>query len=393
MSNNPKDIKENIHNDPFPNIQSSSSSMSSDTSSNQTKERIRVYVMVGPETSGVVTTVKEISGEKHYKGFLWDVFKEVRSLPQIKDKYDFDFTFSESGKNFYGKLVDEVKDDKYDIVIGGYIHTIEREKLINYTSPIAIDSIAVFHYQKSNTYETFKEIFISISLLVAILIALGFVSGLFLYFVNPKRISKTNSKSKTDFFFRSVMTGIATFFGEMGYLSENTTNNVKGIVLVVCIMLIAFIYILFLQAEITSRVIERKTSTGLDKESLSDKPILGHKGYAMAQKVQEHGGIIEYVEGKTNQDLFDMYKFNPEKYNGIAMSYSDGYPYTKILSNLYATLEFGNEPVSLIVNQNKPIFLDDINRAILYIRSKGIVQNICFSYFGDIPHVPVCTLN
>lgn len=393
MSKNPEDIKEKTSHDPVPNIESSSSVMSSEVASNQTKEKIRVYVMVGPDTSGVVTTVKEVDGKKHYKGFLWDVFKEVRSLPQIKDKYDFDFTFSESGKNFYGKLVEDVKNDKYDIVVGGYIHTIEREKLINYTSPIAIDSIAVFHYQKSNVYETFKEIFISLSYLVAILIALGFVSGVFLYFVNPNRISKTNAKSKSGFFFRSVMTGIATFFGEMGYLSENATNNIKGIVIVVCIMLIAFIYILFLQAEVTSRVIERKTTKGLDKESLSDRPILGHKGYAMAQKVQEYGGILEYLEGKTNQELFDMYKFNPDKYNGIAMSYSDGYPYTKILSNLYATLEFGNEPVSLIVNQNKPIFLDDVNRAILYIRSKGILQKICISYFGDIPNVPVCTLN
>lgn len=357
------------------------------------KESVKVFAMLGPATSGIVTSFKETDEGKYYKGFLWDVMKEIRDLPQIKEKYDFEFTFSEFAKNNYGQSIKDVQSGKYDIGLGSYIHTIEREKMINYTSPLAIDAIAVFHYEKTDVYNTFKDVFINVSYLIAILISMGVVAGLVLYFINPKRLSKTRAKNNTEFMFRSIMTGIATFFGEMGFLAENSTNNIKGVFVVVLIMLVAFVYILFLQAEITSRIIERKTTKGIDKESLSDRPIMGHDGYAMAKKVETQGAIMEYLNGKTNEELFDKYKYSPDKYNGVALSYCDGYPYTKIIPNLYATLNFGNEPVSMVINQEKTILLDDINKAILYLRSKGLLQKICISYFGDIANVPVCTLN
>lgn len=357
------------------------------------KENIKVYVMLGPETSGIVTSFKATHEGKHYKGFLWDVMREIQELPQIKDKYDFEFTFSEFGKNNYNQSIKDVQSGKYDIGLGSYIHTTEREKMINYTSPLAIDAIAVFHYQQTDIINTFKEVLINVSYLIAILIALGILSGLALFFINPNRVSNTRAKSRKEFFFRSIMTGIATFFGEMGFLSENSTTNIKGIILVIVIMLVAFIYILFLQAEITSRIIKKKSTKGLDKSDLDNKPILGHQGYAMAKKVESQGANMEYLEGKTNEEMFDIFKFDKDKYNGIALSYCDGFPYIKIIPNLYATIDFGYEPVSIVINQEKTILLDDINKAILYLRSKGLLQKICVSYFGNIPNVPVCTLN
>lgn len=357
------------------------------------KEKIKVFAMLGPETSGIVTSYKEVDNVKIYKGFLWDVFKEIRELPQIQEKYEFDITFSEFGKNNYNQSIKDVQSGKYDIGLGSYIHTTEREKMINYTSPLAIDAIAVFHYQKTDLLDTFKEVFINVSYLIAILIALGIFSGLALFFINPNRVSNTRAKSKTEFFFRSIITGIATFFGEMGFLAENVTNNLKGIILAVIIMLIAFMYILFLQAEITSRIIQKKNTKGIDKNDIGDKPIIGHNGYAMAKKVEKQGATMEYQEKKTNEELFDMFKFDKDKYNGVALSYCDGYPYTKIIPNLYATLDFGYEPVSIVINQEKRILLDDINKGLLYLRSKGLLKKICVSYFGNIPNVPVCTLN
>ena len=357
------------------------------------KETVRVYVMYGPDTSGIVASSKIVDEKIKYKGYSWDLFQAISNVSLIKNKYDFDFTFSELGKNNYNQSIKDANDDKYDVLLGSYIHTEEREKLINFTTPIAIDAVAVFHEERSSLFETFKDVFIKVSYLIGILILFGILAGAALYLINPKRVGKTRAKSTSEFFYRSIMTGIATFFGEMGFLSENTTNNFKGVFLVVIIMLIAFIFILFLQAEITSSIIERKTQKGLTKRNLADRPILGHEGYAMAQKLVGYGGNVEFMKDKTNQDLFDMYVYNKGKYNGVVLTYCDGFPYKGIIPDLYASVNFGNEPVSFPVNPRKIELLDDINKAILYLRSTGALQKICFSYFGDIANIPACTLN
>lgn len=360
---------------------------------NGEKEKIRVFVMVGPKTSGIVTSYKDVLGKRVYSGFAWDVFKEITQLEQIKNKYDFEFIFSEFGKNNYNQSIQDIGAGKYDIGLGMYIHTMERENLINYTSPIAIDATAVFHYSNFNVWDTFKDVFSKVSYLFVLLIAFGVITGSMLYIFNPNRIKFTRVKGKKEFFIRSVITGISTFIGEMGYISENSTNTLKGVVIVTIVMLLAFIYILFLQAEVTSEIIKRKTTRGLDKEYLAEKPILAHDGYAMAEKIKEHGGILETHKGKSNKELFDMYKAEPDKYNGVALGYCDGFPYIQKINNLHATIDFGFEPISIPMTQHNPILNEDINKALLYIRSTGTLQKLCFSYFGDIPNIPVCTLN
>lgn len=357
------------------------------------KESVRVYVMYGPDTSGIVVSSKIVNGEIKYKGYSWDLFQAISNIPAIKNKYDFNFTFSELGKNRYNQSIKDANENKYDILLGSYIHTEEREKLINFTTPIAIDAVAVFHEEQSSLFETFKDVFIKVSYLIGILLLFGILAGVVLYYVNPKRVNKTRAKSVKEFFFRSLMTGIATFFGEMGFLSENTTNNFKGLFLVVLIMFVSFIFILFLQAEITSSIIERKTYKGLTKRNLADRPILGHKGDVLAQKLVEYGGNVEFMEDKTNEELFDIYVYNKRKYNGVVLTYCDGFPYKNIIPGLYASINFGNEPTSFPVNPQKIELLDDINKAILYLRSTGVLQKICFSYFGDIANIPACTLN
>lgn len=349
--------------------------------------------MLGPKTSGIVTSYKEFAGKKLYSGFAWDIFKEISNLEQIKKKYDFEYIFSEFGKNNYNQSIKDINEGKYDIGLGMYIQTIERENMINYTPPFAIDATSIFHYSKYNILYTFRDVLYSHSFLFFLVFVFGTITGSILYILNPERVKFTRTKGKKEFFIRSVITGISTFIGEMGFISENSSNSIRGIFITTIVMLIAFIYIIFLQAEVTSEIIKRKTTKGLDRENISSKPILAHDGYAMAMKIKDQGGMLELHKGKTNKDLFDMYKAEPKKYNGIALSYCDGFPYIQDFNSISATIDFGFEPSSFPVSQNNPILNEDINKAILYLRSTGILQKICFSYFGKVPNIPVCTLN
>lgn len=359
--------------------------------SEQVKDVIRVFVMTGPETSGITTTRKIVDGKIFYKGVVWDIFKEITKMPEIKRKYDFKFTFSKYGFNNYDQSIQDIHNNKYDICIGGYISNTKREELINFSSPLLIDAPCIFHYVSHNITDIFINILKNVTKSFIILIVLGVISGLVLYYFNPSRQKNTNTKTKGEFLLRSILTGIFTFFGEAGYLSENSSLSMKGIILTVLIMIISFIYLMFLQAEITSQIIDRKQNKDSSMDIIRKKPVLGHKGYAAANKLKSYGIRVKYIKGKKNDDLINMYISNPEKYSGVVLTYCDGFPYKK-LKNLHSTLNFGYEPLYIPIRTDKTELLDDVNKAIMKLRSRGDLKDICYTYFGDVKNIPTCKL-
>jgi len=45
------------------------------------KELIKVFVITGPETSGIVTYETETNGKKSYSGIAWDIVEALKKLP------------------------------------------------------------------------------------------------------------------------------------------------------------------------------------------------------------------------------------------------------------------------------------------------------------------------
>jgi len=356
------------------------------------KEVIKVFVITGPETSGIVTYEKEVDGRKVYSGMAWDILQAVAALPDF-EKYKFEYTFSEPGFNNYTETVEWVSTGKYDLGLATYSQNKKRENIVNYTVPITIDAYAVFHYRDTSVYDVFKDVLSQIGYLVLILIILGIVTGLVLFLVDPNRSKATNIKHRRVFLIRSIMTGISTFFGEAGFLFENSTSSIKGLIAVSVVMLIAVIFLQFMQAEITSLIIDRKMGKGITPADMKLKPVLGHKGYAHTTRWEENGGLVERQEGKNNTDLIEMYMKEPDKYLGVVLSYYDGFPFIDLYPGITASV-FGNTPNCLIYNPNKVRFGEDLNKGILHIRATKDKQKICRSYFGsnDPNAPPACTL-
>jgi hypothetical protein len=356
------------------------------------KEVIKVFVITGPETSGIVTYEKEVNGKKIYSGVAWDIVEAIKKLPEF-EKYRFEYTFSESGYNNYDETVDWVSTGKYDLGIATYVQNKMREHKVNYTVPIIIDAIAVYHYRDTSVYNVFKDVLFQIGYLVLVLIILGIVTGVVLFLVDPNRSKATNIKHRKVFLIRSIMTGISTFFGEAGFLFENSTSSIKGLIVVSVVMLIAVIFLQLMQAEITSLLIDRRMGKGISPTDIKLKPVLGHKGYAHTTKWEENGGLVDRQEGKNNTDLIEMYMKDPDKYLGVVLSYYDGFPFMDLHPGITASV-FGNSPSCLIYNPNKVRFGEDLNKGILHIRATKDKQKICRSYFtsNDTNAPPACTL-
>jgi len=357
------------------------------------KEIIKVLVLTGPKTNGTVTYESEVNGRKVYSGMLWDMFQALKNLPEL-NKYKFEYTFSDPTRTSYDKTIDMISSDNYDLGLSFYSQTAIRESKINYTVPIAINGLALFHYSKTGTLSGIKNVLSHIGYQFLLLIFLGIIAGIILFVVDPRRSKALNIKNRKVFFIRSITTGIAAFFGEGGFLFENTSSSIKGVVAAVLLMLVSIIFLQFIQAEITSLLIAQKTNNEIPDSEIVTKVAMGHDGYAETTKWEEMGGKVERFKRKTNVELIEIYKKNPNKYLGVILAYYDGFPVTVLNPGIVASLFGKNTPVCLAYNPRNPNFGEALNRGILHLRATGEIQKICKSYFETIgPNAPpVCTL-
>lgn len=358
---------------------------------NLKKEEIKVFVILGSPDSLVTTTrIKSEQGGYIYYGFGWDIFQNIKR--KLKDKYEFKVTFSDLKDNNHNKFIREVNENKYDIVIGEFFTNNYREKLINFSTPISIDSIGVLHIKKNNPFSVFFKILKKIGYKILFLILIGFVFGLLLYFIEKGREyhSERLQGSNRLRLLRSVVTGISTMFGEMGYLSERSSLSVRGVILITIIMIVAFLFIMYIQGEITSALIKQK-SDNINKND-SNKTLLGFKGNSSVNKLKRYGFKIIEVQNLNSDDYIKEYLNNTDKYDGVIFPYCEAYEYLKKHPNLTISIDFGNEPVSFPINENKIKFLEDVNKTITELRDNLELNRICKSYYGDIPFVPVCSL-
>ena len=179
-------------------------------------------------------------------------------------------------------------------------------------------------------------------------------------------------------------------FGEMGYLSENSSLRISGVLFVITIMAFSFVLVMFIQGAIT-RILINQTGTNINKQNVGYKRLLGHEGYAVVNKLKRFRANIDVVSNMSTDKMIKKYLAS-DTYDGCVLSYTHAYPYTKKYPDLMLSIDFGNEPVSWIVSQRKKIFKEDVNRELMELTDSTELQRICFSYFGDIDAIPVCSL-
>lgn len=359
------------------------------------KPKIKVLIILG---NSLTTTKKTVDskGNITYSGFTWDLWEKIENA--LKSKYDFEVIFSPEKSTNYNLYIQDVHLGKYDLVIGSFINTKWRESKIDFTTPILIDANAILHEYNTTLLDDIKTVLIKTSKLIFYLLVLGIFFGTLLYLVDPDRIKfqrytqlGLKKKSKYLFYLRSIVTGIATMFGEMGFLAENPSLSIKGIVLIVFIMTIAFIYIMFIQAEITT-VLINQSKRKITNDTIAHKKFLGWSSDPVPQKLKRYGANIDLQENISMKNMVKKYLDNKDTYRGIALPYCFGHKYLKQYPNLTLSTGFGNEPSAFVVSQHKQQLKEDVNAVIIDLKTRLKLQQMCQSYFGDVQDIPVCSL-
>jgi ABC-type amino acid transport substrate-binding protein len=357
------------------------------------KERVKVFIILDTNNTGITTTVnKDYEGAPFYSGFTWEIWKQIES--RLKDKYDFIVTFSKDGENNYPQFVKDVYNNKYDIVIGDFNHNSKREKLVNFSYPFMIDANTVLYRKTEDIWYNLKSVIFSSNFkLLIFLLLTGCIFGILLYFFDPNRVKNLNIsfENHKKYLLRSILTGISTMLGEMGYLSENSSLSFLGIVIVIIIMVVAYVFALFFQANITKTLIQQQQKF-LNKDNIKNKRLIGIKGHDSVKKMERYTNTVKVFENKTIEEMVDMFLKNEDKYDGLVLSYCEGLSYIKKNTNLNMTLNFGFEPQSFIVNQKKQTLLKDVNIIISRLRFTLKLQRMCHTYFDNIDGLPICKL-
>ena len=353
---------------------------------------IKAFVMTSKEPAGNIAYKSDIvDGVQKYKGLPIEIFYQIMETPRMK-KYTVEYIYSEEGESNYTMVIDKIAAGEYDIGIGVFNRNVEGEKIVNFCAPFILDPNAVFHVETDNIISIIQLTMASVSKLIAILILLGIVAGIVIYFGNPGRMKRLEIKSNRKFFLYSVIAGMAAMFGEMGLIADHATRSTKGLIIFFVVMLTAFIFVLIAQARMTSALVDEKIGSKLTKTNLPRNKMLGLEGYVPTTSVQDAGARIEIIKDATVDDLITLYMKNTHKYAGVAISYCDGFPYLEKHPELFASLGFGIETGAYPISQNKTKLAEDLNNEIIALEHEDIVKNICKSYYGDVEGNPVCSL-
>ena len=365
--------------------------MNNNYSNNYEKNTIKVLLIMGNDGSYFNTTkITSLDGDEIYRGFNWDIWNKIQE--RLQDKYNFEIIESSISKD-YDRFVDEVSNGDYDIAISGFTHTSIRQDKVKFCIPHAITSNAVVYKYKPVLIEDFKDIVFILFRILIYLIIIGLFFGIILYIFNPSRksYSKRLEKNKFLFLLRSIVTGIASVFGEMGYLAERAALNIHGVIITTIIMASCFILIMYFQAEITKIMLTRDNKA-INHYNVSKLNLIGHANNADAIKIKVYGANVEQIENLSSKELIDYYLKNSDNYDGCILPYHEAFRYTKEYDGLEYSADFGNEPCSFIVNKENDILFHDINKEISRLREEKVINNICISYFGDIQNIPICSL-
>ena len=352
---------------------------------------INILVILGLYDDGV-NTLRTFNKEtnKHYNhGFIWNIWKSIEH--NLEDKYIFNYHYTDPHKNpNYNQICKDIHNGKYDLCLGLFKRSIEREGLINFCAPLIIDANTILYKESNHSIFRVINVIKQVWHYFIFLLLLGLLFGFVLFVFDKERsIFMTKHNSTYHFAIRSIMTGIASVFGEMGYLAERCSLSIKSLIICTLIMMIAFIIIMYIQGEITNILVTQNIAD-VNKSNIKSKPILGEKGNAILLQLEKQGAKIDNVD-KDYDEIIEQYLDDSNKYLGVGISYADAHPYL----NKYpvkAALGFGFYSSSFIISHRLNMLREDINYYISHLRDNGELQKICHSYFGNIEDVPMCTL-
>ena len=303
-----------------------------------------------------------------WTGIVYDIWKSIKL--ELANKYEFKETFIKTLN--YTRQIRKIESGEYDIALTSLTTNASRSKMVNFTRPLFINQQSILTSKDQNYFQYLWKIGVNLFLPPLILLVIfGFVLGNLLYYIEPNRGHK-----------RAIFSSVASMFGEMGAISENTNLSVSGVLVAFFIMTISYYFSIFLQAATVEKLIEFKQADEITVDNLHTKKLLYAKGSGMGRAFKRLGANVKGVEIDDVKDLKKKFLDEKPKWDGIALAFMDAYAAQDENFTINKT-NFGLNEEAIAVRMGENRLLKDIDVAITKLQDSYEIKKYYNQYFGD----------
>tara|TARA_Y100000992_G_scaffold295932_1_gene257505 strand:+ start:3466 stop:4629 length:1164 start_codon:yes stop_codon:yes gene_type:complete len=337
------------------------------------KKQIKVLIPLEPPYTFISKSDGKVDG---YTYDMWLIIKKKL------EKKNYSFKNIIVRTTDFNKLIDKMAEGKYDIAPFPFFPSAKREKKVNFSLPVLFEKVVIVHNPvlMANTTNIILNYLLKTVLpSMLIIVILGLLLGNLLYFFDKKRGYR-----------RSLMTSIASLFGESGFLSERwggrdgflaeKYHRFSGIPMIILIFVISYFFSMGMQAYTTAQAVSLSNINKFTYDDIAGKTFVLPEGYsaAMGDSMKRLGGKIIRGKGK----IIDLYAdIQKGKYDGLIIGLQRAKYDIKennikglmISNNLDLSMQTGN----FAVTRQDIILLEDVNRAILEAKETKEAQEAC----------------
>ena len=171
-------------------------------------------------------------------------------------------------------------------------------------------------------------------------------------------------------------------FGEMGFVSENSSLRFYGMIIAFIIMTVSYYFTIFLQAATTEKLIEFRRSKEINVDNIHEKKLLYPKGTGYGKAFKRLGASVKGVKTSDIDEIKKKLIKESPMWDGIAVPFMMGYMYEDKDFKLNKT-NFGLNEQALAVKFGENELLKDLNIAITHLQDTYQIKRIYNHYFGD----------
>lgn len=318
-----------------------------------------------------------------YYGIIYDLWESLRNDMKIKYNYKF-IEYEVNYKNINN--INILKN--YDIIIGSNIKNLNNTKYFLYSYPLVFDKFILIHKGESMLYKTIVYLLKYIGKYIFYIILFGIFIGVLLAFIEPERSNRVDKEQNLymTWLLRPIVTTIGAFFGEMGYLIENTSLKIHSIIFTFFVVILGFIIVLILQGLVTNEIINVANEFEADDIDKNDviyaSNFIPNPDYITFVE----NNMIKYDKNKNTEQLIKYYLNNKTKYKGLLTTTLEFNNIDKKI--LHADTVISDKKTDyiiyyLMISKKKTLFLHQLNELILKQKQNGKFNRICRSYTSN----------
>ena len=179
-----------------------------------------------------------------------------------------------------------------------------------------------------------------------------------------------------------MFSSVASMFGEMGMISENTKLTAIGVSVAFLIMTVSFYFSIFLQAATVEKLIEFKQNEEITVDNIHTKRLLYPAGSGMGRAFKRLGADVKSVKVDDISELKKKFVDESPQWDGIALSFMDAYAAQDDQFVINKT-NFGlnEEAIAVRIGENR--LLKDLDVAITKLQDSYEIKKHYNHYFGN----------